>query len=161
MRAIVMLMILFVAGTCYAEDPLETLNTVEDTLSTMQHTLKAKSAEQPAPLFFVSDDSLGSRGWVTARQCTEEGAVSTVPPRPDSCVSQSDEREGSGHHFWKSRAASPSELRPGVLVVAQDDSRDAGWVIAKVTSVAEIGSGYVEISAPFKAKLHSLRLVEE
>ena len=39
MRTVVMLICLLVAGTCHAEDPLETLNTVEDTLSTMERTL--------------------------------------------------------------------------------------------------------------------------
>jgi hypothetical protein len=161
MRAIVMLVLLFVAGTCYAEDPLETLNTVEETLTTMEHTLKARAAEQADPVYFVSDESLGARGWVNARQCSEDGAVSTVPPPPDSCVSQSEERETSGSHFWKSRVALPSDLRPGVVVVAHNDRMDGGWVIAKVTNVAELERGYVEISAPFKGKVGKLRVVEE
>jgi hypothetical protein len=161
MRAIVMLVLLFVAGTCYAEDPLETLNTVEDTLTTMEHTLKARTAEQTEPVYFVSDESLGPRGWVSARQCSEDEAGSTIPRRPDSCVSQADERESSGTHFWKSRVALPSDLRPGVLVVALDAEKEGGWVITKVVNVAELEKGFVEITAPFKATLCNLRLVEE
>lgn len=161
MRAIVMLVLLFVAGTCYAEDPLETLNTVEDTLTTMEHTLKNRTAEQSETVYFVSDESLGSRDWVSARQCSEEGAVSTVAPRPDSCVSQADEREGSGSHFWKSRVALASDLRPGVIVVALDTKKEGGWVIARVVNVAELEKGLVEISAPFKATVGNLRVVEE
>lgn len=40
MRAIAMLLFLSMAGTCFAEDPLETLNTVEDTISAMSQTLR-------------------------------------------------------------------------------------------------------------------------
>ncbi|HJV36690.1 hypothetical protein [Geomonas sp.] len=41
MRAIVMvLLVVGVVGRCFAEDPLESLNTVEDTISTMQNVLK-------------------------------------------------------------------------------------------------------------------------
>ena len=46
MRTIVVLIFMSIAGPCFAEDPLETLNTVEDTLSTMQQTLKTRIAEE-------------------------------------------------------------------------------------------------------------------
>lgn len=43
MRLLLVLLFLSIAGTSFAEDPLESLNTVEDTVSTMQHTLKLQS----------------------------------------------------------------------------------------------------------------------
>lgn len=43
MRAIVMLMVLSIAVTCYAEDPLESLNSVEDTLRAMEKSLESQA----------------------------------------------------------------------------------------------------------------------
>jgi len=43
MRAIVMLMVLAIAVTCYAEDPLESLNSVEDTLRAMEKSLESQA----------------------------------------------------------------------------------------------------------------------
>lgn len=84
MRTIVMLMFLSIAGTCFAEDPLETLNSIEDTLSTMEHALNAQAAEQGEvsgtgtdaagqarsfnrERYFVSDEPLGVSAPVTAQ----------------------------------------------------------------------------------------------
>jgi hypothetical protein len=46
MRTISMLTLLLIAVPCFADDPLETLNTVEDTLSTMTQVLKTQAAEE-------------------------------------------------------------------------------------------------------------------
>jgi len=43
MRTIVMLTFLLIAGTCHASDPLESLNTFEDTLSAMALSLHAEA----------------------------------------------------------------------------------------------------------------------
>lgn len=43
MRAVVMLMFLSVAVPCYAEDPLEGLNTIEETLTLMEKSLEAQA----------------------------------------------------------------------------------------------------------------------
>ena len=43
MRAIVMLMLLAIAVPCYAEDPLESLNSVEDTLRAMEMSLESQA----------------------------------------------------------------------------------------------------------------------
>jgi hypothetical protein len=49
MRAIVMvLLVIGVVGRCFAEDPLESLNTVEDTVSTMQNALKEQGNQSGA-----------------------------------------------------------------------------------------------------------------
>jgi hypothetical protein len=175
MRTILMLILLFVAGTCFAEDPLETLNSVEDTLSTMEHTLNTQpdrggsravtdftdelSFEQE--LYFISEEPLGAPGWVRVKPCNPEGANADAYPASASCASPSDDTPPRFSRLWKSRAALPADLRPGVVVIAYEKERETGWFLAKVTDVSALGSGYVAVSAPFKARLKSLRVVEE
>lgn len=156
MRAIALLLFLSVAATCYAEDPLESLNTVEDTLTTMEQTLKARAAEQGDVVYFVAKEPLGSRGWVTARMCNEDGENGEADP---SC--RPEPRPQERNLVWKSRTAHPSELRPGAVVIAHDARKEGSWVVARVVDVAEVENGYVAISAGFKAKVRSLRIVEE
>ena len=41
-----MMVFMLIAGPCFAEEPLETLNTVEDTVISMEVALHAHAAEQ-------------------------------------------------------------------------------------------------------------------
>lgn len=179
MRAIVMLIFLLIAGNCWAEDPLETLNTVEDTLSTMERTLghpseRAERAVSQAgagsagarepfrfgpELYFVSDESLGVRGWVKVRLCSAEETLSPHAPAAESCSSQRSEAVGVENYYWKGRAAQAAELRPGLLVVARDTANDGEWYLSRITGISEIDSGFVALSAPFRAQLTHLRIV--
>src|SRR6185369_13426541 len=105
-RVAFMLFLLLVAGPCYAEDPLETLNTVEDTLSTMERTLQAQQfpgAEKGAgregsasvgqgeehgkELYFVSEEPLGATGWVAVRPCLVRGGLPLLPG-PEVCADE-------------------------------------------------------------------------
>jgi len=177
MRAIVMLLLLSVSVPCYAEDPLESLNTVADTISTMEQTLRIRAegkgagyyAGVSAPgerlpdddrLYFVSDQTLGAGNWVAVKPCTEELAQAQVTSGDQSCAWQPDGTVAMATYFWKSRPAAPGELYVGKMVVAQDKSGDGGWVVTRITDLSELGSGYVAVSAPFKAPLKGLRVVE-
>ena len=182
MRNVMMLLFLLIAGTCFAEDPLETLNTVEDTLSTMEQSRNARAAElgdssaarsRPGvdavragidygeELYFVSDEPLGERGWVKVIPCTEESIFSQAAQDTESCATSAVKPAAPEGHFWKSRAAVASDLRAGLLIVAEDKSNNGGWFLAKITDLSELGLGRVAISAPFKAQLKNLRVVEE
>jgi hypothetical protein len=174
-----MLLILLIAGPCYAEDPLETLNTVEDTLNTMERTLDAQAAgqdegavdrdltepdagarqkEPPAKeRYFVSDEPLGARGWVAARPCPKESRAFKGVQGPESCA---DAAGDAGGYFWESRSALAADLRPGTLVVATQ-AKKGSWFIARVTDLTELRNGYVGVSAPFKAPVQGLRIIEE
>lgn len=177
MRVLVLLVFLLWAGTCFAGDPLETLNTVEDTLSAMQQKLKARKPQDSKAAggadrvaagaeitisngrYFISDEPLGTRGWIAVRPCADDAFTQDGPNR-GSCVAST--RPGrAGSHFWKSRLALPSDLRPGIVVVAQDQASDGAWFLAKITDVSEVASGYVAVSAPLRAQLKGLRIVEE
>lgn len=175
MSVLVMLIFIAIAVPCHAEDPLESLNTVEDTLSTMQRTLRvreenrsveaalAEASMQRLPeddhLYFVADEEIGSNGWLGVRPCTEELAATGEPETSQSCVRQSDGTVVMGSHYWKSRPASAADLRPGALVVIRDESGD-GWILARITDLAALGKGEVGVSAPFAAALKGLRVVE-
>lgn len=171
MRVIVLLVSILFAGTCFAEDPLETLNTVEDTLSAMQQKLNAQATDLndsraasdgitiSMGRYFISDEPLGTRGWIKVRPCAE-AAISHAAPDRGNCVA-STRQSGAGSHFWKSRAAVAADLRPGRIVVARDQARDGAWFLAKITDISEVASGYVAVSAPLRAQLKSLRVVEE
>lgn len=170
MRTIVMLMFLFIAGPCNAEDPLETLNTVEDTLTTMERNLRNKAVEQGArkaysnstsarlrelpgkELYFASDEPLAALGWVTVRPCPSVQAA----PAPQACAHVVGE---AGGYYWETRAAVAGDLRPGVVVVGQQ-GKDGTWFMARVTDISELRSGYVAVSAPFKAPVNRLRIIE-
>uniref|UniRef100_C6E349 SH3 domain-containing protein n=1 Tax=Geobacter sp. (strain M21) TaxID=443144 RepID=C6E349_GEOSM len=175
MRVLVMFLFIAITVPCHAEDPLESLNTVEDTLSTMQRALRvreenrnvgaalAEAAMQRLPeddhLYFVADEEIGSNGWLGVRPCTEELAANGEPETSQSCVRQSDGSVVMGSHYWKSRSASAADLRPGALVVIRDESGD-GWFLSRITDLAALGKGEVGVSAPFTAALKGLRLVE-
>lgn len=178
MRTIVMLLFLCFAGTCYGQDPLESLNTIEDTLSTMESILKEQGLDPGGinaarvmvdggaagdfalgdELYFVSEEELGTRSWILVRPCAGEGSTVLTARESDGCGSY--ESPETAAPLWKSRTATPTDLHPGVLVVAKEKTRDGGWYLAKVIDTSEIGSGYVTISAPFKAQLKNLRIVE-
>jgi hypothetical protein len=187
MRAIVMLTFLSFAGTCYAQDPLETLNPVQDTLSTMEQTLKAQTfkaqgaqqgANKASPfhpsgdgaarqgitaqeVYFGSETPLGDDSWIRVSPCAGESTVSMLALDSKNCGLAGSGASGKGIYLWKSRAALPADLRPGVLVVAQDEVNDEGWFLAKVTDVSELSRGHIAISAPFRAQLKHVRIVEE
>jgi len=177
MRAIAMFLFLSISAPCYAEDPLETLNTVEDTLSIMELTLKVRAesesnrvfaragdASEALPLhgelYFVSDEPLEGSEWVSVRPCTEEVALAQAASDAQSCVWQADGSVALGTHFWKSRLAAPEDLRVGVVVVAQDQSAEWGWFVARVTDVSEVGRGYLATSAPFRTPVKGVRVAE-
>ncbi|ACH40103.1 hypothetical protein Gbem_3101 [Citrifermentans bemidjiense Bem] len=175
MRALVMFLFIAITVPCHAEDPLESLNTVEDTMRTMQRTLRvreenrsveaalAEAAMQRLPeddhLYFVADEEIGSNGWLGVRPCTEELAATGESEASQSCVRQPDGTVVMGSHYWKSRAASAVDLRPGALVVIRDESGD-GWILARITDLAALPKGEVGVSAPFTAALKGLRVVE-
>lgn len=176
MRALAMFILLTVAFPCYAEDPLESLNTVEDTLTTMEQTLRSRATHrttaalsmrgametlpQDERLYFVSDEALGEAEWVVARPCTEEVAVARAESDANSCVAQADGWVAMGPHYWKSRPALPGELRVGMVVVARDEAVDSGWFVATITDLAGLSIGFVKVSAPFRAAVKGLRIVE-
>lgn len=173
MRAFVVLLFIAIAVPCYAEDPLETLNTVEDTVNTMQRALKTRAEQRfagpDAPgetlplddrLYFISEEGIGASGYVAVRPCTEEIALAQALSDAQSCVWQPDGSVALGNHFWKSRPALAGELRLGALVVARESEGEGGWVLARITGLSTLGNGHVEISAPFRAALKGLRIVE-
>ena len=73
MRAVVMLMFLSVAVPCYAEDPLEGLNTIEETLTLMEKSLEAQAWD-------------GGDGAVASGTTGDDAAAAGVPLQrePDS-----------------------------------------------------------------------------
>ena len=163
MRTIVMLTCLLIAGTCHAEDPLETLNTVEDTVSTMERTLQSHADRRvesgilpDQELYFVSDEPLGARGWVLVRPCPRESRPNQVPTGAESCAEVTGDRGG---YFWPSSEASAAELKPGVAVIAHL-AKEGTWFLARVTDVSELSGGFVSVSAPFKVPVKGLRIVE-
>lgn len=172
MRAFVVLLLFAIAVPCYAEDPLESLNTIEDTLSTMERTLKLRggrgevsvAALERLPLddrlFFVSDEALGDRGWVAVRPCTEEVAAAQAAAGEQSCVAQPDGSVAMGGHYWKSRPAAADELRLGMFVVARDESVEWGWFVTRITGLSDLESGFVSVAAPFRVAVKGLRIVE-
>lgn len=177
MRFFVMLLFLAIAVPCHAEDPLETLNTVEDTLSTMERTLKTRAGQKgdlasAAPwvaserlplddrLYFVSDEALGADDWVAVRPCTEELAMSQAVTDGQSCIAQADGSVAMGRHYWKSRPAAPGDLRIGAFVVARDQAADGEWYVTRITNLSDLQAGFVAVTAPFRAPLRGLRVVE-
>lgn len=177
MRAFAMFLFLAIAVPCHAEDPLETLNTIEDTLSTMEQTLKMRAGHAGSAasatswgvserlplddrLYFVSDEAVGANNWVAVTPCTEEFAASQGSGDALSCVAQPDGTVAMGPYFWKSRPAAVEDLQVGATVVVRDQSGDGGWVLATITDISQIESGFVATSAPFRAPLAGLRVVE-
>jgi len=177
MRVFVMLLFVAIAVRCYAKDPLETLNTVEDTLSTMEQTLKMRAGQRGHSasataggvgerlpfddrLYFVSDEAVGPGNWVAVRPCTEEVAAGQAWGDARSCVAQPDGSVLLGPYFWKSRPAAAGDLQVGATVIVPDPSGDGSWVLATVTDVSHLASGFVATSAPFRADLNGLRVVE-
>lgn len=177
MRAFILLLFLAITVPCHAEDPLESLNTIEDTLHTMERTLKLRAgqkedlasatpwaASERLPLddrlFFVSDEAIGTDGWVAVSPCTEEIAVSQAITDGQSCVAQPDGSVAMGHHYWKSRPAAPEDLRVGAFVVARDQDGEGGWYVARITDLSGLQAGSVSVSAPVRAAVKGLRVVE-
>ena len=177
MRTILILIFILIAGPCHAEDPLETLNTVEDTLSTMAHTLNAQAAQQGESaeerelagsggergeltgreIYFVSNEPLGERDWVAVRPCPGGIGAAGIARAPESCAEMAGD---AGGYFWKSRAALTADLKSGVLVVARQ-TKEGAWFVGRVTDVSQLHSGYVEAAAPFKVPVQGLRIIEE
>jgi len=177
MRAIAMFLFLVIAVPCHAEDPLETLNTIEDTLNTMEQTLKMRAGHAGSAasatawgvserlplddrLYFVSDEAVGADSWVAVTPCTEEFAASQGSGDARSCVAQPDGTVAMGPYFWKSHPAAAQDLQVGATVVVRDQSGDGGWVLATITDISQIESGFVATSGPFRAPLAGLRVVE-
>lgn len=173
MRKLVFLLILAFAIPCRAEDPLETLNTVEDTLKTMEQVLKMRSTNrqlmasaasggaieklpQDERLYFVADEPLGDDDWVPVRPCTED--VAMMQGDADSCVGQADGYVALGANYWKSRPATSGDLRVGALVVARDQG--GAWFVTRITSTASLYGGFVSVTAPFQVSVRGLRIVE-
>jgi len=177
MRAVVMFLFLSVSVPCYAQDPLETLNTIEDTLSTMEQTLKlleslkddrsaasgvsSEGVPLDDELYFVADRPLGLRDWVPVRPCTEEIALAQAASDSRSCVWKADGTVALGGYYWRSRLAEPGDLRVGKVVVTREKIGDGAWVLAKITDISKLGSGYLAVTAPFPAPLKGLRVVEQ
>ena len=181
MRIAVMLMFLFTAATCYADDPLETLNTVQDTVSTMEQALKARSAEH-APstvasadgghgadscaladrkMYFISDQTFGENNWVRVRICSGPEAATSAKEDVAPCGGAEGKPAVSNRYIWKTRLALASDLQRGVTVIVPDKAGTGDWYLAKIADVSEIESGYVAVTAPVKAQLKSLRVVED
>lgn len=176
MRAsLIWLLLVFTAGSCFAEDPLESLNTVEDTVSTMQSTLKeqghlpregraAGSPESHASTdgalegYFLSDGELGNRQWIMVKPCSLGAHVTSTSQARERCGVENGQ---AGFRLWKWRAASAAELKPGMLVAGWQEGGQDGWFVARVTDLSDLEEGYVGVSAPFKAPLEDIKIVEE
>ena len=171
MRAIVLLMLILVAGNCYAEDPLESLNSIQDTVAAMEQTLDAQAWDPEAgkdsadafveDVYFVSYDPLVPTGWVKAWPCTLETAVSFAMPGFIDCKPPEGEDEPGRSRLWRSRQPISLDLQPGVLVLAQDLDNGGAWFLTKITGVSDLANGYVEVAAPFRAQVKGLRVVDE
>ena len=181
MRAIVLLIILSFAGTSFAKDPLESLNSVEDTLKTMERTLEVQAwhdgdetiagkgagagalmeGDDEREPYFVSEEPLDHNGWVRVKPCDVEGLLSLSGSDGEDCISLAEQASTGESYIWKSRAALPSDLKSGVMVLAQDKAKDGAWYLATVTDASELATGYLVISAPFRAQLKGLRVVEQ
>jgi hypothetical protein len=159
MRAVVMLLFLSLAGTCFADDPLESLNTVADTLSTMEQTLHAQAANRQE-IYFLSDEPLGALGWVKVRPCNPGEASLPATPEAGSCGAAAETPSGATR-LWKSRAATVEQLRPGAMVIARDSTDERSWYLARITDISQLASGSVAVSAPIRAALKDLRMVGE
>jgi len=179
MPIISMLLLLSCAATCFADDPLESLNTAEDPMSTMEHffdraarqgngnadgSRSGNAGKQQRThnkiIYFVGEQPLDAHGWVRVMPCTEEGALSQAAPYPQSCVPPTEQMRRRGSYFWKTREASPADLQPGVVVVARDKATDGAWYLARITDVSEAASGYLAVSAPCRVKIGSIRVVD-
>lgn len=171
MRAVAIFAFLVIAVPCHAEDPLESLNSVKDTIATMEQTLKQRSgpgnalsavvASERLPvddrLYFTSDEALDGNDWVVARPCTEEVARSRSENQ--SCVGQNDGTVSMSGHVWKSRPATAADIEIGAVVVVQDVS-GGGWYLTRVTDISEKRNGYVATAVPYRAPVKGLRVVE-
>lgn len=171
MRAIVLLTLILFAGICHAEDPLESLNSIQDTVAAMEQTLDAQAWDPEAgndrvdafieDVYFVSYEPLAPTGWVKAWPCTLESAVSFIAPDFIDCKPPEGEDESGRSRLWRSRQPISLDLQPGVLVLAQDLDNGGAWFLTKITGVYDITNGYVEVAAPFRAQVKGLRVVEE
>jgi hypothetical protein len=175
MRTILMAMLMVcLAGRCFADDPLETLNTVEDTVSTMEHVLKEQGqlpregklssaaglpAATSAELYFVSDGALGNRQWIMVKPCSRGAHVTASSQFFANCGIE--DGLASSSRLWKGRAATAGDLKPGLVVAVRQEGAQDRWFIAKVTDLSELQSGYVGVSAPFKAHLDTVKVIEE
>lgn len=172
MRVRALFAFLAIAIPCHAEDPLETLNTVQDTLSTMEQALKLRTVSRHAALapgivgeklpvdtslYFTSNEDIGANGWVVASPCTEE--LARAQTESQSCVGQTDGTVTMAGHVWKSRLATPADLEVGAVVVVQDASGGA-WYVTRITDLSEEKSGYVATALPYRAPVKGLRVVE-
>lgn len=180
MPIVIMLLFLSCAATCFADDPLESLNTVEDAMSTMERFFSTRAArqgngntvggrsgnaakQQRTPgkiIYFVGDQPLDAHDWVRVTPCTEEGALSQGAPYPQSCVPPTGQTRRRGSYFWKTREVSPADLQPGVVVVARDKATDGAWYLARITDVSAAASGYLSVSAPCRVQIDSVRVVD-
>ena len=172
MRLIAMLIFLSFAATCYADDPLESLNSVDDTLYVMEQTLDAQawshqdddegSADRfVEEVYFVSNEPLAPIGWIKAWPCTLESAASFLIPDFVDCKQPEGEGETGRSRLWKSRQPVSVDLQPGVLVFAQDLDNGGGWFLTKITGVSDLANGYVEVAAPFRAQVKGIRVAED
>jgi hypothetical protein len=172
MRLIVMLILLSITATCYAADPLESLNPVEDTLAAMEQTLDALAWDYQdddalntdrfvEDIYFVSYDSVAPGGWTKAWPCTLESAASFLIPDFIDCKQPEGESGAGKSRLWKSRLPLSMDLQPGVLVFAQDLDNGGGWFLTKITAVSDVVNGYVEVAAPFRAQVKGLMVAEE
>ena len=84
MRTVLILILLSMAGSCFAGDPLETLNTVEDTLKTMKRTVKVLTASRGGSNGAGNTAGVGDAGEDVASERKPGGEVGRVKARPSS-----------------------------------------------------------------------------
>ncbi len=76
--------------------------------------------------------------------------------------------------FWKSRIASKSQIKIGMLLIAFDDNkiddvyhapqnkedaRTGDWFMAKITDTSDLYKGYVMVSGGYKVALDNIRIL--
>lgn len=171
MRALAMFAVLAIAVPCHAEDPLESLNTVKDTIITMEQTLKqrawagnavtASTASERLQvgdlLYFTSVEPLDGNDWVVVHPCTEE--VARARSENQNCVGQSDGSVAMSGHVWRSRPAIAADIEIGAVVVVQDLS-GGGWYLTRITDISEKRGGFVATAVPSRTSVKGLRVVE-
>lgn len=124
--------------------------------------------------FFTQGHGMGDQAWIWVELAKMTTAPTSKTKGEAEFMKIKDGKNYWTKHHWKSRIASPSELRMGLMVIAfndnnnndrydapakKDEARGGSWFMARITDLSDLYKGHVTLSGNYKVSPRNLRVL--